>query len=60
MTAYCANRTTLSGLTTTVDNYGHMRIWVCERAINWNLAYDVQNNRTDLMARRLNGAWTCY
>jgi Effector Associated Constant Component 1/Caspase domain len=60
MTGYCATRTTMVGVTATADNPGYKNTWVCQVAINMNLACDTQNNQTNLVARHVNGTWMCY
>lgn len=60
MTGYCATLTTMASVTATAANPDYKNIWVCQVAINKNLACDTQNNRTNLVARQMNGIWRCY
>lgn len=60
MTGYCATLTTMVGVTATAANSDYKNTWVCQVPINMNLACDTQNNRTNLVARQVNGSWVCY
>lgn len=60
MTGYCATLTTMAGVTATAANADYKNTWVCQVAINMNLACDTQSNRTNLVARQVNGTWMCY
>jgi hypothetical protein len=60
MTGYCATLTTMVGATATTANPDYKNTWVCQVAINVDLACDTQRNRTNLVARRVNGTWMCY
>jgi Effector Associated Constant Component 1/Caspase domain len=60
MNGYCATITTMADVTATAANPGYKNTWVCQVAINMNLACDTQNNRTNLVARQVNGTLMCY
>jgi hypothetical protein len=60
MTGYCMTITPMAGVTATADNPSYKNKWVCQVAINMNLACDTQNNQTNLVARQVNGIWRCY
>lgn len=60
MTGYCETLTTTADVTATAANPDNKNIWVCQVPINMNLACDAQKNRTDLVARQVNGTWLCY
>lgn len=60
MTGYCGTLTTMAGVTATAADPDYKNRWVCQVAINMNLACDDQNNRTNLVARQVNGTWNCY
>ena len=60
MAGYCATLTTMAGVTATAANLDYKNTWVCQVAINMSLACDTQNNRTNLVARQVNGIWMCY
>jgi hypothetical protein len=60
MTGYCATLTTIADLTAMAANPDYKNTWVCQVAINMNLACDTQNNQTNLVARQVNGTWMCY
>jgi hypothetical protein len=60
MAGYCATQTTMAGVTATDGNPEYENIWVCQVAINKNLACDIQNYRTGLVAREVGKTWSCY
>jgi hypothetical protein len=60
MNGYCATFTTTAGVTATAANPDYKNTWVCQLAINMNLACDTQNNRINLVARQVSGTWMCY
>lgn len=60
MDGYCKTLTTMAGVKATIANPDYKKTWVCQVAINRNLACDTQNNRTNLVARQANGTWMCY
>lgn len=60
MAGYCATRTTMAGVTATAANSDYKNTWVCQVAINMNLACDTQYNQTSIVARQVNGIWMCY
>ena len=63
MTGYCntlTGITNMDGMTATAANPDFKNTWVCQVAINMDLACDTRNNRTDLKARQVDGTWMCY
>jgi Effector Associated Constant Component 1/Caspase domain len=60
MRGYCQSLTTMTDVTATIDNSDYKQTWICQVAINRKLACDTQNNRTDLVARQVNGTWMCF
>jgi hypothetical protein len=60
MTGYCMTLTTKDGVTATAANPDYKNEWVCQVAINMNLACDSQYNQTNLVARQVKGIWICY
>jgi hypothetical protein len=60
MTGYCTTLTATAGVIATATNLDYKNTWVCQVAIDMNSACDTQNNRANMMARQVNGAWMCY
>ncbi len=60
MNGYCANLDTTADVTATDGNPEYKNIWVCQVTINMNLACDIQNYRTGLVARQVGDTWNCY
>jgi hypothetical protein len=61
MTGYCKTLTAPGAdVKGTAANSAYKNIWICQLAINRNLACDTLNNRTDLVARQVDGTWGCY
>lgn len=60
MNGYCANLDTTADVTATAGNPEFKNIWVCQVTINKNLACDIQNYRTGLVARQVGDTWNCY
>jgi Effector Associated Constant Component 1/Caspase domain len=60
MTGFCGTLTTMAGVTATAANPDDKNTWVCQVSVNMDLACDTQYNRTNLVARQVNGIWTCY
>jgi hypothetical protein len=58
MLGYCQTLNTMA--VATIANPDYKKIWVCQMAINHNLACDIQNHRTGLVGRPVNGTWWCY
>jgi hypothetical protein len=61
MAGYCATLTKATGVTDTAENPDYENTWVCQVAINMNLACDeTYGNTPNMVAREVNGSWTCY
>ena len=61
MSGYCTTLTKAIGVTATAENPDFMSKWVCQVAINMDLACDeTYGNTPNMVAREVNGSWTCY
>lgn len=61
MTGYCMTLTAATGVTATAKDPDFMNKWVCQVAIDKNLACEETNNNTaNMVAREVNGTWYCY
>ena len=61
MSGYCTMFTKAIGVTAMAENPEYKNTWVCEVAINFNLACDeTYSNTQNVVARKVNGSWTCY
>jgi hypothetical protein len=61
MSGYCATLTKATGVRATAQNPDYQNTWVCQVPINMNLACDeTYANTPNMVAREVNGSWTCY
>lgn len=61
MSGYCSTLTKATGVTATAENPDYKNMWVCQVEINMNLACDeTYGNTPNMVAREVNGIWTCY
>ena len=60
MPSYCATLTSMAGVTATPYNPGYKNTWVCQVPIDMDAACGANYNRTNSVARKVNGTWMCY
>jgi hypothetical protein len=61
MSGYCENLAIAISVTATAEDPEYKNTWVCQVAINKNVACDKSyNNTTNMTAREVNGNWMCY
>ena len=61
MSGYCTTLTRAIGVTATAENPEYKNTWVCEVAIDMNLACaETYSNTPNTVAREVNGSWNCY